>query len=131
MIKNVPPCTPPGPFIKGDNYFIITEGFKEAAEKFRLEAGISPLGDKNSDLSSMDNRIKIRDCIQAGKISEATALVHQLHPELLDDDRYLFFHLQVFLKKLSLLKTTSGLRPLSFILRVSNKKSKLFFSNNN
>merc|ERR1711997_549171 len=36
----------------------------------------------------------IRDCIQAGKISEATALVHQLHPELLDDDRYLFFHLQ-------------------------------------
>ena len=118
-------------FIKGDNYFFITEGFKEAAEKFRLEAGISPLGDKNSDLSSMDNRIKIRDCIQAGKISEATALVHQLHPELLDDDRYLFFHLQVFLKKLSLLKTTSGLRPLSFILRVSNKKSKLFFSNNN
>ena len=43
----------------------------------------------------MDNRIKIRDCIQAGRISEATALVHQLHPELLDDDRYLFFHLQV------------------------------------
>merc|ERR1712154_676081 len=42
----------------------------------------------------MDNRIKIRDCIQAGKISEATALVHQLHPELLDGDRYLFFHLQ-------------------------------------
>merc|ERR1711983_676634 len=74
--------------------YLITEGFKEAAEKFRLEAGISPLGDKNSDLSSMDNRIKIRDCIQAGKVSEATALVHQLHPELLDDDRYLFFHLQ-------------------------------------
>ena len=73
----------------------ILEGFKEAAEKFRLEAGISPPGDKNSDLSSMDNRIKIRDCIQAGRISEATALVHQLHPELLDDDRYLFFHLQV------------------------------------
>ena len=60
-----------------------------------MEAGISPQGDKNSDLSSMDNRIKIRDCIQAGKVSEATALVHQLHPELLDDDRYLFFHLQV------------------------------------
>ena len=43
----------------------------------------------------MDNRIKIRDCIQAGKVSDAKALVHQLHPELLDDDRYLFFHLQV------------------------------------
>ena len=79
--------------------YIILEGFKEAAEKFRSEAGISPSGDKNSDLSSMDNRIKIRDCIQAGRISEATALVHQLHPELLDDDRYLFFHLQVTYKK--------------------------------
>ena len=46
----------------------------------------------------MDNRIKIRDSIQAGRISEATAMVHQLHPELLDDDRYLFFHLQVNFK---------------------------------
>ena len=80
-----------------DMIFSFKEGFKEAAEKFRLEAGILPNGDKNSDLSSMDNRIKIRDCIQAGKISEATALVHQLHPELLDDDRYLFFHLQVYI----------------------------------
>merc|ERR1712077_132692 len=74
--------------------YLITEGFKEAAEKFRLEAGVSPSGEKNSDLSAMDNRIKIKDCIQAGRISEATVLVHQLHPELLDDDRYLFFHLQ-------------------------------------
>ena len=77
---------------------VFSEGFKEAAEKFRTEAGIPPSGDKNSDLSSMDNRIKIRDCIQAGRISEATAMVHQLHPELLDDDRYLFFHLQVLYK---------------------------------
>lgn len=42
----------------------------------------------------MDERIKIRDAIQAGKIQEATALVNQLHPDLLDSDRYLFFHLQ-------------------------------------
>ncbi len=26
---------------------------------------------------------------------DATSLVHHLHPELLDDERYLFFHLQV------------------------------------
>ena len=43
----------------------------------------------------MDSRIKIRDAIQAGKVTEATSMVHQLYPELLDDDRYLFFHLQV------------------------------------
>ena len=43
----------------------------------------------------MDSRIKIRDAIQAGRIAEATSMVHQMYPELLDDDRYLFFHLQV------------------------------------
>lgn len=29
-----------------------------------------------------------------GRIQEATALINQLHPELLDNDRYLYFHLQ-------------------------------------
>ena len=47
----------------------------------------------------MDSRIKIRDAIQAGKVQEATLMVHQMYPELLDDDRYLFFHLQVSEKK--------------------------------
>ena len=42
----------------------------------------------------MDNRISVRDAIQSGRIGEAISLVHELHPELLDDDRYLFFHLQ-------------------------------------
>ena len=48
----------------------------------------------------MDSRIKIRDAIQAGKITEATSMVHQMYPELLDDDRYLFFHLQVQIWKI-------------------------------
>ena len=42
----------------------------------------------------MDSRIKIRDAIQAGRVAEATSMVHLMYPELLDDDRYLFFHLQ-------------------------------------
>ena len=67
------------------------EGFKEAAEKFQEESGLST----EVDLKTMDNRIQIRDSIQSGNIQDATSLVHQLHPELLDDDRYLFFHLQV------------------------------------
>ena len=49
----------------------------------------------------MDSRIKIRDAIQAGKVQEATLMVHQMYPELLDDDRYLFFHLQVSKKNSS------------------------------
>ena len=71
--------------------FFSTEGFKEAAEKFQEEAGVKT----NVELNGMDNRIKIRDAIQGGKVTEATSMVHQLYPELLDDDRYLFFHLQV------------------------------------
>jgi len=74
--------------------YLITEGFKEAAEKFKDEAGIGLSNEEEHNLNSMDDRIKIRDYIQAGRIAEATSLVHQLHPELLDDDRYLFFHLQ-------------------------------------
>ena len=43
----------------------------------------------------MGHRIQIRECIQQGRIEQAIGMVHDLHPELLDDDRYLFFHLQV------------------------------------
>lgn len=65
-------------------------GFKEAAEKFQSESGVEP----DVDLSSLDNRILIREAVQDGRIQEATHLVNQLHPELLDNDRYLYFHLQ-------------------------------------
>lgn len=46
------------------------------------------------ELSSLDDRILIREAIQNGRIQEATQLVNQLHPDLLDNDRHLFFHLQ-------------------------------------
>ncbi|XP_059618768.1 glucose-induced degradation protein 8-B homolog [Phlebotomus argentipes] len=70
--------------------YLVTEGFKEAAEKFQAEAGVEP----TVELNSLDNRILIRDAVQNGRIQEATHLVNQLHPELLDNDRYLYFHLQ-------------------------------------
>lgn len=71
----------------------MTEGFKEAAEKFRMESGIEP----SVDLDSLDERIKIREMILKGQIQEAIALINGLHPELLDTNRYLYFHLQVHL----------------------------------
>jgi glucose-induced degradation protein 8 len=67
-----------------------SEGFKEAAEKFQEESGIEP----DVDLSTLDNRILIREAVQQGKIQESIKLVNDLHPELLDNDRYLYFHLQ-------------------------------------
>ncbi|KAG9474535.1 hypothetical protein GDO78_004696 [Eleutherodactylus coqui] len=70
--------------------YLVTEGFKEAAEKFRMESGIEP----SVDLESLDERIKIREMILKGQIQEAIALINSLHPELLDTHRYLYFHLQ-------------------------------------
>lgn len=72
-------------------FFWATEGFKEAAEKFRMESGIEP----SVDLESLDERIKIREMILKGQIQDAIALINSLHPELLDTNRYLYFHLQV------------------------------------
>lgn len=68
----------------------LTEGFKEAAEKFQHEAELEP----SVELSSLDDRILIREAVQAGRIEEATHLVNQLHPDLLSSEFYLFFHLQ-------------------------------------
>ncbi|XP_037077264.1 glucose-induced degradation protein 8-A homolog isoform X1 [Pollicipes pollicipes] len=70
--------------------YLVTEGFKEAAEKFSLESGVA----SEVDLASLDDRIRIRDAIREGRISDATDVVNKLHPELLDSDRYLYFHLQ-------------------------------------
>lgn len=69
---------------------IIAEGFKEAAEKFQHEAELEP----SVELSSLDDRILIREAVQAGRIEDATRLVNQLHPNLLNSELYLFFHLQ-------------------------------------
>uniref|UniRef100_A0A3Q3Q5D3 CTLH domain-containing protein n=1 Tax=Monopterus albus TaxID=43700 RepID=A0A3Q3Q5D3_MONAL len=70
--------------------YLVTEGFKEAAEKFRMESGIEP----SVDLDSLDERIKIREMILKGQIQDAIALINSLHPELLDTNRYLYFYLQ-------------------------------------
>lgn len=68
------------------------EGFKEAAEKFAEEAGISL---NNVDLTSLDERLKIRESIESGKIEEAINLINRKAPELLDQNRQLAFHLKV------------------------------------
>ena len=47
------------------------------------------------ELDGLDDRIKIRDAVQNGRVEDAISLVNNLHPELLDQDRYLYFHLQV------------------------------------
>lgn len=93
-------------------FHMSAEGFKEAAEKFQSEAGVQP----SVPLHTLDNRILIREAVmasrklfsvhgrtvmdnrihfpQGGRVQLATHLVNQLHPELLDNNRYLYFHMQ-------------------------------------
>ncbi|KAK8384517.1 hypothetical protein O3P69_014234 [Scylla paramamosain] len=70
--------------------YLVMEGFKEAAEKFSIEANIKP----PMDLDQLDERIRIRTAIQNGQFQEAMRMVTALHPEILDDNSQLYFHLQ-------------------------------------
>jgi len=70
----------------------IIEGFKDAAEIFGEEAGISL---NNIDLKSVDERLKIRESIENGKIEDAIDLINKKAPELLDQNRQLAFHRKV------------------------------------
>ena len=58
-----------------------------------MESGVQP----GVELDTLDKRIQIRDAIENGEIKKAITLVNELHPELLDNDRYLYFHLQVLI----------------------------------
>ena len=71
------------------NYLVI-EGFKDAAEEFCAETGMTP----PTDLSSIEARMRVRNAIQSGQIEQAMELVNDLNPEILDTAPHLFFHVQ-------------------------------------
>jgi hypothetical protein len=71
------------------NYLVI-EGYKEAADKFGAETGIC----YPYDSETLAERIKIRECIEAGQMQRAIHLINNLHPELIDNNRPIAFHLQ-------------------------------------
>lgn len=72
--------------------YLVTEGFKDAAEKFSKESGLPLSG---IDISaSLEQRIKIRDAIHEGKIMVAKELVDQLYPQMLQNDPMLLFKMQ-------------------------------------
>lgn len=70
------------------NYLVI-EGYKDAAEQFCNETGMSPF----VDLAFMESRMKIRAAIQNGSIEEAIDLVNDLNSEILDTNPRLYFRL--------------------------------------
>lgn len=70
--------------------YLVIEGYKDAAQRFSVETGLSP----QVDLESIENRMIIRAAIQRGDVEDAIGRVNELDPEILDTNPLLFFHLQ-------------------------------------
>ncbi|XP_025016543.1 glucose-induced degradation protein 8 homolog [Tetranychus urticae] len=82
--------------------YLVAQGFKEAAEKFKQEAGLNMQRSKSSETDPdtaefnalLEQRIQIREAIEEGKIKYALCLINQYYPELIDQNRGLYFKLQ-------------------------------------
>ncbi|XP_041024797.1 protein GID8 homolog isoform X1 [Juglans microcarpa x Juglans regia] len=93
--------------------FLVTEGFVDAAEKFRIESGTAP----DIDLATITDRMAVKKAVQCGNVEDAIEKVNDLNPEvqriwqiysvtgliaimwkfnvqILDTNPHLFFHLQ-------------------------------------
>ncbi|EOY28345.1 hypothetical protein SCA6_020208 [Theobroma cacao] len=69
--------------------FLVTEGYVEAAEKFRMESGTEHI-----DLATITDRMAVKKAVQCGNVEDAIEKVNDLNPEILDTNPQLFFHLQ-------------------------------------
>lgn len=70
--------------------FLVTEGFVDVAEKFRMESGTEP----DIDLATISDRMAVKKAVQSGNVEDAIEKVNDLNPEILDTNPQLFFHLQ-------------------------------------
>lgn len=69
----------------------ILEGYKDAADRFEIETGIV----NSTHSETVNERIRIRDAVESGRIKEAIQMINSLYPEIIDNNRQLAFHLQV------------------------------------
>ncbi|KAL6544796.1 Glucose-induced degradation complex subunit [Orobanche minor] len=75
--------------------FLVTEGYVEAAEKFRLESGTERiLKIADIDLATITDRMAVKKAVQSGNVEDAIEKVNDLNPEILDTNPQLYFHLQ-------------------------------------
>lgn len=69
--------------------YLINAGYKEAAEKFAVEAGIK----MDKCLQHLDHRIAIKRLILKGDILSAINYINHTYPELLENKKHLYFRL--------------------------------------
>ncbi|KAK6016141.1 hypothetical protein OSTOST_18379 [Ostertagia ostertagi] len=70
--------------------YLISEGYREAAELLCQESGLELPKD---DIKNLDARMNIRCAIIEGRLDDALQLVKELCPTLLDENREVRFHL--------------------------------------
>eukprot|EP00041_Stephanoeca_diplocostata_P010619 m.169150 g.169150 ORF g.169150 m.169150 type:complete len:227 (+) comp18231_c0_seq1:220-900(+) len=71
--------------------YLVVEGYKDAAAAFVTESGESA----GTDLEAVANRMKIRQALREGNVTNAMELTNDLNPETLDTSPQLFFRLQL------------------------------------
>lgn len=70
--------------------FLVTEGFADAAEKFRLESGTNP----DIDLATVKDRMVVKKAVQNGHLVDAMEKLHNLDPKILNENPKALFSLQ-------------------------------------
>ncbi|VDL97142.1 unnamed protein product [Schistocephalus solidus] len=76
--------------------YLIVEGYKDAAEKFSREIGVSqPLTEIHSTGASLAERMAIREAVLSRRIDETIDRVNELWPELFDKNPYIYFQLRL------------------------------------
>lgn len=93
--------------------YLVQEGFKEAAERFRFESGV----EHGAHLDLLDERVKVREAVQNGDIDTAIDLTNTLNPDILDSKPHLYFHLQQQ-KLIELIRERNTDRALEFAQNV-------------
>ncbi|ONL95756.1 LisH and RanBPM domains containing protein [Zea mays] len=56
--------------------FLVTEGFVDAADKFRIESGTQP----EIDLAIIADRMEVKRAVQSGNVQEAIEKINDLNP---------------------------------------------------
>jgi len=82
--------------------YLVCEGYKDAAEKFAVEAEVdSP----HVAASTMEDRRGIKSLIQRGEVEAAILRINELNPDLLENNGHLHFNL-LRLQLIELIRTS-------------------------
>ncbi|KAM0917557.1 hypothetical protein ACQ4PT_009416 [Festuca glaucescens] len=69
--------------------FLVTEGFVDAADRFRLESGTQ----SDIDLATITDRMEVKKAVQSGNVQEAIEKMNDLNPTILETNPQVYFHL--------------------------------------